>query len=235
MGRHRLTLLFVCAILFFSCRKDMATSEVIVTPPQQWQAVSYSESNVLRAPGNYQEWKIASAPKLVSVNGDGEYEGFINFPLENTEFWLVKGTAWSNVVTYNQTGDNTFGFNGTFFKIPSGAGVYKMNASTNSFKWSCEKITTMSVYGTAAAGVDEEMTFNPSNMTWTITRNFAAGEFVFRANKANHIRFGHNAESETGLLSVNGESMRLDKSGSYTIVLSLQSAGNYVYSVKRNF
>lgn len=205
-----------------------------MAPPVSPQFTSFNESQILRAPGNYQQWKVAAAPKLVSVNDNGEYEGFINFSMENTEFWLVKGTAWDNVLTYNQTGNNTFGHNGDYFKVPSGAGVYKVNASTNTFKWSCSKINDWNLFGTAVAGKDEEMVFNPANMSWSITRDFAQGDFVFRANKANDIVFGHEEESGTGQLSYNGNKIHLAKSGNYTIVLSLQTAGAYVYSIRRN-
>ena len=122
MSSQRLIIVCVLSLVFFSCRKNTIPEELIVAPPAPAQiAVTFKESQILRVPGNYQQWQVPLAPKIVSVNGDGEYEGFVNFTLEDTQFWLVKGTAWDNVLPYNETGNQTFGHNGTFFKLPSGA------------------------------------------------------------------------------------------------------------------
>jgi hypothetical protein len=222
------------AFVFFSCKKNTVKEVLIVAPSVPTQNISYNESQILRVPGNYQEWKVPLAPKIVSVKSNGEYEGYINFTLADTEFWLVKGTEWDNVLTYNETGNYTFGHNGNVFKLPFGAGVYKVNASTNTFVWSCTKISNWNIKGTAVGGVDEEMVFNPNDLSWSLTKNLSAGDFVFRANKENDILFGHNNETDTGILDYNGDKIHLSQNGNYTIVLSLRTAGAYVYSIKRN-
>jgi plastocyanin len=234
MSGQKLIAVCMLAFVFFSCRKNTVREELIVAPSGPAQTVTYDESQILRVPGNYQEWKVSLAPKIVSVKSDGEYEGYINFTLADTEFWLVRGTEWDNVHTYNETGNYTFGQNGDYFKLSSGAGVYRVNASTNTFKWSCTKINDWSINGSAAGGGDEEMVFNPANLSWTITKNLSAGDFVFRANKSNEIQFGHNNETETGMLAYNGDKIQLTQNGNYTIVLSLRTAGAYIYSIRRN-
>jgi hypothetical protein len=233
MRRQNFIVVCMLSFVFFSCRKTMALEEVLV-PSVPAQAINYNESQILRVPGNYQNWEMGDAPKIVSVKNDGEYEGYINFTLADTEFWLVQGSAWDNVHTYNETGNYTFGQNGTFFKPPSGAGVYKVNASTNTYKWACTKANDWSINGSVVAGADAEMVFNSADISWKITKNLAAGDFIFRANKSNDIVFGHNNETETGALDYNGSKIHLAQSGSYTITLSLQNAGNYAYSIKRN-
>lgn len=226
--------LLVLSIVLFSCRKESLApvSPVVNTPVPPM--IKYEESKILRAPGNYQLWNVPEAPKLVSPGGNGEYEGYINFTLNNTEFWLVRGTAWSNVITYNETGNHTFGHNGGFFTLPDGAGIYKVNASTNSFTWSCKKITKWEISGSAANGADIEMTESASGVAWSVTGNFAAGSFLFKANGGNEIVFGQGAESPAGVPVYGGEKIQISKPGNYTISLSLGSAGNYIYSIKKN-
>jgi hypothetical protein len=235
MKRQSFVVVCMLSLVFFSCRKTMGTEEILVAPSVPSQLVNYAESQILRVPGNYQAWKVGDAPKIVSVKDDGEYEGYINFTLAETEFWLVQGSEWDNVHTYNETGNYTFGQNGTFFKLPSGAGVYKVNASTNTYKWACTKANDWSINGSAVAGADADMVFNSRDLSWKLTKNLTAGDFVFRANKGNEIVFGHNNETETGALDYNGSKIQLAQNGNYTITLSLQNAGNYAYSIKRNY
>ena len=123
------------------------------------------------------------------------------------------------------------------FSAPVGAGVYKFNASTNTNTWSCTKINSWSVNGTAITAdgnTDIEMAFNSSNNSWEITGNFSKGSFIFRANKSNAIVFGHNVTSEVGIPDYNGTQIEISRAGSFTISLSLLSAGNYSYGLMRN-
>lgn len=230
--RNRFVLVSLLSIVFFSCRKEaVVVEEKIQTavPP----VVQYDESRVLRAPGNYQSWNVPVAPKLVSVNGNGEYEGYINFGLPDAQFWLVKGTNWDNVTTYNETGNSTFGHNGNYFTLPDGAGVYRLVASTNSFTWSATKINTWQLTGTAANGAGLELKPGASGLSWSITTPLAAGSFRFRANQNDGIVFGQNPETPNGTPAYNGSPICIPKAGNYLITLSLEAAGNYVYGVKR--
>jgi hypothetical protein len=233
------TLAFCCMITvaLFSCKKEILRPQQVPEPTQHAQpaATVYDEARTLRVPGNYQQWNVAAAPRIVSANGNGQYEGYINFTRPDTEFWLVKGTAWDNVTTYNETGNNTFGHNGGFFTVGEGAGIYKVNADKNKFTWSCTRISSWSVSGTAvsAGGSDVEMTVNASALSWSITRNFIQGSFLFRANKGNSIVLGQEAEGGDGMAGYNAQTITVPRSGNYTITLSMQP-GNYTYSVTRN-
>lgn len=232
-NRH---LLFVCTVLFISssCKKMVDEPSDKSSPAYTTQAaVSYSESNILRVPGNYQGWNVSAAPKLVSWQGNGEYEGFINLSNEQNEFWLVRGTAWDNVTTYNQTGENSFGHNGTYFTLPKG--IYRINANTKNFTWSSTRIYSWSIKGTAiAANGEMDMQFDALTGTWRITGDFSKGGFIFRANKENDIVFGHNSETKAGVAEYNGEPILLTAPGNYTIVLSLFNAGNYGFVIQKN-
>ncbi|MES2371223.1 MAG: SusE domain-containing protein [Bacteroidota bacterium] len=212
-------------------------SNVVVVAATAYQSYSlYDEAQILRLPGNYEGWNIPSAPRVISAGHNGVYEGFVNFTDPNSQFYLVKGTQWENVTTYNQTGAGTFGFNGTFFFVPGGQGINRVNVNMNTHTWSCTKINSFGLFGTAvsADSKDVDMIFNEATLSWSITKDLTQGEFVFRANQSNAIVFGHNEKSLAGIVDANGEKIRISKAGNYTIMLTLEAPGNYAYGIRRN-
>jgi hypothetical protein len=200
--------------------------------------IEYDNASVFRIPGNYENWKVDSAQKIISPKKDGVYEGFINFNNPNTQFLMVKtDRSWNILTTYYSIGAAKFGFGGNQFSIKEGEGFYKFNANTNTNTWSCTKINSWSVKGsaiTADGNTDLEMKYNATNKIWEIRGNFNQGNFIIRANNGNEIVFGHNAASEPGVPDYNGAKIEISKAGNYTIYLSVMSAGNYSYGVQRN-
>jgi hypothetical protein len=213
---------------------DRIALDVITYQPY----TEYTDAQIFRIPGNFQDWKPAAAPIIVSQKKDGDYEGYINFNKAYSEFLFVKGAGiWHSLTTFYSIGGGKMGFGGDIFSVPEGgSGIYKVNVSTNTNNWSCKKINSWSLYGTAVSSPnnDSQMTTDTASLSWRITTNLNPGEFVLRANKANSIVLGHNTGSATGAVDYNGEKIRITRAGNYTIVLSLQLAGNYAYSVQRN-
>jgi hypothetical protein len=199
--------------------------------------IDYDNSNAFRIPGNYENWKVDSAQKIISPKKDGIYEGYINFNVPNTQFLMVKtDRSWNVLTTYYSIGAAKFGFGGNQFSVKEGAGIYKFNANTNTNTWSCTKINSWSVKGsavTADANTDVELTYNQTSNIWEIRGNFNQGNFIIHANNGNDIVFGHNAASEPGVADYNGAKIEISKAGNYTVYLSLV-AGNYSYGVQRN-
>jgi hypothetical protein len=78
------------------------------------------------------------------------------------------------------------------------------------------------------------MLFDKTSLTWRISLNLVKGDFVFRANKSNTIVFGIMRKAKPASPESNAEPIRVTKAGYYTVVLSLQSAGNYLYSIQKN-
>jgi hypothetical protein len=226
----------------FRVRANMAQgqprySNAVVIAATAYQPYSlYDEAQILRLPGNYEGWNIPSAPRVISAKQDGVYEGFVNFTDANSQFYLVKGTQWDNVTTYNQTGPDKFGFNGTFFFVPGGSGISRVNVNMNTHTWSCTKINSFGLYGTAvsADAKDVDMIFDAATLSWAVTKDLAEGEFIFRADHSGAIVFGHNEKSLAGIADVNGEKIHIPKAGNYTIMLSLEAPGNYAYGIRRN-
>ncbi len=201
----------------------------------------YDESKIFRVPGNYQNWIIATAPKIVSPAGNGEYEGYINFNIDYPQVLMLKGNDWDPKITYTNIGANKFGFGGSMMCIVGGAGVYLFKASTNTNTWSYTKINNWGVTGTAVPGrnpVDPVMGKSEDKsedaLSWSITTNLVKGSFRIRANNDNTISFGHKAGDDTGIPSYDGDNIEIKTPGSYTIKLNLQLSGNYAYSIQKN-
>jgi len=208
-----------------------------VTPYQSYK--EYNESQIINIPGNYQNWKLLGAPQVVETANAGEYEGYINFTDPYSQFLMVKGTVWNDKTTMSYIGANKFGFGGTMMSITGGAGIYRMKVNTNNNTWAYTKINSWGLHGSAVydtkeGNQDKIMAFDESTLTWTITTNLVAGDFLIRANSSNDISFGHNSKDETGVPGYNGENIHITKAGNYTLKLQLQSAGNYYYGVQKN-
>jgi len=197
----------------------------------------YDESKIFRVPGNYENWVIATAPKIVSSAGNGEYEGYINFTIQSPQVLLLKGSDWNPNITYTYIGANKFGFGGSMLCISGGAGVYLFKASTNTNIFSYTKINNWGVTGTAVPGsnqVDPVMQKGDDALSWSITTNLVKGSFRIRANNDNTISFGHKACDDTGVPSYDGDNIEIKTPGNYTIKLNLQLSGNYAYSIQKN-
>jgi hypothetical protein len=200
--------------------------------------IEYDNSYVIRIPGNYQDWNLLSAPKVISPAHTGEYEGYLNFTNPYSQFLMVKGTTqWDPKVTYDYIGSNKFGFGGSVFSIFGGAGIYRLKVDINTNTWSYTKINTWGLNGNAVSNdgnAETDMAFDANTLSWSVTTDLNKGDFRFWANKNADINFGHNTSSELGIPNYNGESIHITKTGNYTITLSLKLAGNYAYSVQRN-
>jgi CubicO group peptidase (beta-lactamase class C family) len=81
-------------------------------------------------------------------------------------------------------------------------------------------------------GSDQPMTYDETNKTWKITLDLKAGEFKFRANNNWNINLG-NTKGD-GVLKRNGNNLKVDAKGNYTVSLMLNVDGNYTYKLIKN-
>ncbi len=79
---------------------------------------------------------------------------------------------------------------------------------------------------------DQPMTYNEASKTWKITLNLKAGEFKFRANSSWNINLGDS--DGDGVLKLNGNNLKVNANGNYTVSLILNVAGNYTYKLIKN-
>jgi len=225
----------------FSTKQDHAYSQEIAIDVSTYRNyITYSDPNVFKIPGNYQNWILPTAPAIISTGSDGEYEGYVNFTNQYPQLLMVKGNAWETKNTYSYIGADKFGFGGSVMCISGGAGVYLFKASTNTNKWGYTKINS---WGIAGVSVPPGNSTDPvmqtgetgeTGLSWSITTNLVKGDFRIRANNADAISFGQKASDETGTPSYNGDNIVIKTPGNYTIKLELGIAGNYAYSIQKN-
>jgi hypothetical protein len=196
----------------------------------------YDDQSGFKIPGNYQGWNLASAPKIVSVEEPGQYEGYLNFPNEYPQLLMVKGSTWQTLTTYSYIGADKFGFGGSVISVFGGAGTYLFRANTGTNQWSYTKINKWGILGTAVPGTNAEpvMTTAGGNQVWSVTTDLVKGNFRIRANNSNTISFGQKATDEMGVPSYKGDNIVIRQAGNYTIKLELQVTGNYAYSILKN-
>ena len=196
----------------------------------------YQLPNLMNVPGTYNDWNVKCAPKIVNTRNDGEFEGFINFTDNYTQFLIVKDVTWNPLNTYYNIGNEKLGFKGNIFNNYGGAGAYQIKVNTNTNIWACTKIATMGLNGTAVKGntdKDPEMVFDAATMTWTLTTELAAGNFRIRANNNNAVTYGKNMVNGYLVPDTKGTDFTVTNAGIYKIVLNLKIAGNYTCTVVR--
>ena len=194
------------------------------TPPKS------KEYPLLYVPGGYQGWDPANTTTvLASVNSDGTYEGYLNFPDANTEFKFTPQPDWSYDWGDNDA-DGTLDVGGSNI-VAADAGYYKINVDTVAKTYTIEK-TDWGLIGSATADgwdADQNMTYNTETSMWEITANLTAGEVKFRANDDWAINLGDN--DADGTLVQDGANIVVDAPGTYKISLKL-GAPNYTYTIE---
>ncbi len=177
----------------------------------------YALISYMYAPGKYQEWNPSTANTLVSPNSDGVYVGYIKFlstsdnglafkitPMKNWDNSYGTNTQFSSAtntipILYNAGGDI----------VAPGLGYYQatVNINTNTIKMIPYQ---MSLIGSATPGgnwsTDIDMVWDNTQLKWTATATFLAGEFKFRLNhdwsQPNWGGSGGNASTSGGNLAI---------------------------------
>lgn len=196
----------------------------------------YSYPQIIHLPGNYENWKVATAPHIVSTANNGTYEGYVNFVNPTPQFLMVKAEEWDPLKTYYYIGANKVGFGGSLFTLKDGAGVYRIKLNSDTNTWEYTKISNWEIFGSAlpdSASVPHVMKFNEATLSWTITLPLKKGKFRIRANDGNIISFGHIHNKGYIQPDDKGDDFEIDSDGFYTVTLNLQAAGNYACSVIR--
>ncbi|MEI6408164.1 MAG: SusE domain-containing protein [Bacteroidota bacterium] len=188
----------------------------------------------LQVPGSYQspQWDPTNDNTVIySVKSDERYEGYVNFPADNSKFKFTKGKAWA--VNWGDTGaDGSLNPDGA--DISAGiAGVYKLNVDLNTLTYSSTR-TDWGLIGSATPdgwNSDQNMTYNADANKWSITLNLVAGDIKFRANDDWAINFGDDGANKS--LEYGGANIAVAAAGNYTIDLLLNQAV-YSYKIKKN-
>jgi len=191
-------------------------------------------SPTLFLPGGYQGWDPASAPTITSLNLDGFYAGYVYIDAA-TDLKLTNKPDWNNKI-FGDSGNGTSGTlasPGNNISLPA-AGYYLFTVDTNSSTWSAIA-TDWGLIGSATPdgwNSDQNMTYDPTSDTWSITLDLVQGEIKFRANDAWDLNYGDTGLD--GVVDQNGDNIPIAAAGNYTITLNLSDDSNYTYTITQN-
>ena len=192
----------------------------------------YSLNSYLYVPGDYQGWDPASAPKLISINSTGRYEGYVNLTASGYQgFKFTDAPSWAGGIYGDANSSGTSGNisspgNDIKFTTP---GYYLLKPDLNSKTYTMTATTWAMIGDFNGWGADAAMTYNPATKVWTGTINAAsAGGFKFRANGTWTYNFGDNGAN--GSLEYDGANIAIT-AGAHTITLDLHLPGAYTYTI----
>lgn len=190
--------------------------------------------NKVYVPGDYQGWS-PSNPFLASLNGDGKYEGYINFTT-NGGFKITSDPDWNHTNWGEGATAGSLSATGGNLSLPS-AGYYKVNVNTNELTITTLLITAWSVIGDVTGpgynwSNDMDLTYNATTNLWVGTADLHAGQYKFRANHDWGLNYGMGAVA--GKLDPAGPNIVLPVAGNYTITLNLGNPPIYRYTIVKN-
>lgn len=189
----------------------------------------------LYVPGDYQGWAPDAADSIGSIKSNTSFEGYVYISNPGSGFKFTSQRDW-NGTNYGDGGTagtlSTDGGAGNL-TVPE-AGFYKFNVDTQALTWSYLK-TTWSMIGDVTSGgdwsTDLPLNFDTTTDLWTVTGDFPAGAFKFRANDSWDLNYGSDAND--GILQDGGGNINITAAGNYTITLDLTNTV-YKYSIKKN-
>jgi hypothetical protein len=191
--------------------------------------LSPDEYTIAYVPGSYQGWSPGNpdgSGRIYSYNADSKFEGILRLDdgtNPTTEFKITVNPNW-NGPNYGgnltKTGNNYSGNldpNGNNFLV--NAACYKFNVDVNALTIALTKTDDWGIIGSAIPpydwSADVNLFYDGKYQVWTITGDFKAGEFKFRANNAWDLNYGSN--NNDGTLQAGGNNIPLAADGNYTI------------------
>lgn len=188
----------------------VGTGSIVVAPNE-----GNTTYPVLYVPGGYQGWDPENTTTvLASVGADNNFEGYLYFIEDNTEFKFTVGPNW-NENYGDDGGDLTLEPGGANIKAAT-AGFYRITVDLNALTYTLQK-TDWGLIGSATPGgwdSDQDMMYNPDTRTWSIQLDLTPGEVKFRANDDWSLNYGDD-----------GGDAILEQGANSNIVIS--NAGNY--------
>lgn len=201
--------------------------EVVIEFPEIYVPGGYQGSS-----GYTNNWSPADAPPLTSPEENDQYEGYVYFASDNSEYKFTAERNWDD-------GD----WGGTTESLEPGgpnlvidqAGYYKINVNLDALSASTLR-TEWGVIGAAAAGWDDgddvAMEYSIDDKVWRVTTDLSAGEMKFRANGTWDLNYGSD-ENDGTLQQGSPSNIVVDDAGNYTIELNL-SEYPYTYTLIQN-
>jgi hypothetical protein len=179
----------------------------------------YLASAWLYVPGDYANWDFASVDSLVSLTGNGIYEGLINIPADKLGFKVTPAKTWT--VAYGDGGGDAISSAGTAGNLTAGTpGLKKITVDLNANTYKIATADSWGVIGDATAGgwdADTDLKFiNDGKGFWRLTTALKVGAIKFRMNDAWTVSLGG---ADGKLTTDNGANISITEAGNYTISL----------------
>ena len=169
----------------------------------------------------YPNWDYTTAYLIGDPDGDGVYQGWVQFENDST-FAILDGKNVTKVLA--QGIEVADGGNGFIEVRMEADGIVSQS-------WACN---TWGVIGDATSGgwsEDTKMEYDKDTRLWTVVTSMTDKEFKFRANSDWTINYGGDGETENGL-APGGPNIKVPKESAYIITLDLTNAGRYTYAME---
>ena len=167
----------------------------------------------------YPNWDYTTAYLIGDPDGDGIYQGWVQFD-EATTYAILDGKDVTKVLAQGEIADDAKGFVELTMEADG----------TVSQTWACN---TWGLIGDATSGGwsdDTKMEFDKDTRLWTVITSMTAKEFKFRANSDWTINYGGDG-TENGLAR-NGDNIKVPAESAYIVTLDLTNAGKYTYAME---
>ena len=168
---------------------------------------------------NYPEWDFTNAYLIGDPDGDGTYQGWVNFQ-DACSYAIVDGADVSKIIAQGQQVDD------------SAKGFVEVTLSGETVTQSTP-CNVWGLIGDATSGGwndDTVMEFDETSRMWSVITSLTPNHFKFRANHDWTINYGSDG-TENGLLA-SGADIAVPKESPYIVTMDLTHAGKYTYSIE---
>ena len=168
----------------------------------------------------YPEWDYSKAYLLGDPDGDGTYQGWIQFD-DECSFAVVDGKDVTKVLAKDQKVD------------AKDKGFVEVTVAPDG-KVTIGKPCTWGMIGEATSGgwtKDTKMEYDKDTRMWTAITPLTDKEFKFRANEGWDINYGSD-KNNPSVLAQGGENLKVAKTHAYIVKLNLTNAGKYTYTME---
>lgn len=168
---------------------------------------------------NYPDWDFTTSYLIGDPDGDGVYQGWVNFN-DVCTYAIVDGADVTKVLAQNQQIDDS---SKGFSEVTLAQGTVTKSMPCN----------VWGLIGDATAGGwndDTVMDYDESTRLWSVITSLTPNHFKFRANHDWTINYGSDG-SENGLLA-SGADIAVPNESPYIVTMDITHAGKYVYSLE---
>lgn len=167
---------------------------------------------------NYPDWDVTKAYVIGDPDGDGTYQGYVQFD-DACTYAVLDGKTLEPISEGNSVDSKGF----------------REISLNEDGDFNVSEPTTWGLIGDCTSGgwnSDTQMEYDPDTRLWTCTTSMVVGNdgFKFRANSGWDINLGSDG-TENGL-AANGSSLNVPKDHAYKVTLNLTNAGKYTYSLE---